>query len=893
MPHRCTIVGWFTHLAAGVARRALGLALVLASAASFDATQVGAASVREPSPAADANDRWWGALAQPGTDAMVSAMTVFEGNLILSGSFGRAGGVAVNRVVMWDGGGWRKIGNGLTESAPASCIYKGQLVVGGSRWDGTAWQPLGPGIHGVYALATYGNDLVAGGTFTQVGGTPASYIARWDGVAWHALGLGVNALVRALAVYRGELIAAGDFTTAGGIAAAHIARWNGSQWQPLGTGTSAAIYALLLHGSDLVAGGGFGYAGSALASRVARWDGTRWSSFGAGRPAPVLALSEYAGNIVCGGNAVDVASWNGTDWVSIPVPLLGVRCLLEFGGELIAGGTFDEIAGLEVNNLARWDGAAWRPLHALGIAGAPGSTDVAVRALTVWDGEVVAGGEFARAGGVACTRIAAWNGGVWHPLGAGLDGTVDALVVHQGKLFAGGSFTHAGTTSLLRLARWNGSDWSAVGLGVSAPVHALLSWGTDLIVGGEFVVAGTVDANRIARWDGTNWGTYGLGMDGAVRALAIFRDSLVAGGEFRWASGNPVHGIARWDGNEWQNLGQGVSRVAGLATVNALAVYGGELVAGGQFDYVGSTIRARGMGRWNGIGWSAFAEGAGGTVYTLAVNGSDLYAGGTVDLGCCLSGGLLRWSGSAWDSLGTGLGTNYGSRDGIAQALLVNGPRLWVGGKFVNAGRKSASYVARWTLDTTPVAVEDLAVASAADGVHLAWRLAGDGPQALAGVRVERAEQAAGPYADISVAPLAPAVHMHFDDATVDPGHVYWYRLQLVGPDGGTLSTPPVRITAFAGAAPTALLDARQPPSGGPAVIRFSLGSEARYRLVLYDARGRQVRALAAGPGVRGENVRSWDLRDEAGRPAGRGVYFVRLTAGGVNSTRKLALLRR
>jgi hypothetical protein len=887
MSHRWRLVGRPASCAAATAWRALVLAAVALGAWGAGATPARAANGHAAPRTAAANDAWWGALAQPGTDAMVSALTLFDGKLVLSGSFGRAGGVAVNRVVQWDGGGWRKLGTGLSESAPAGCIYNGELIVGGARWDGSAWQPLGPGIHGVSALIPFGADLIAGGTFTQVGSTGASHIARWNGVAWQPLGLGVDATVRALAVYGGELIAAGDFLTAGGVAAAHIARWNGTQWQPLGAGTSSAIYALLVHGADLVAGGGFGYAGGAPASRVARWDGAHWSALGAGRPASVLALGEYQGNLVCGGNGVDVATWNGTSWVSFPVPLLGVRCLREFAGQLVAGGTFAAANGIELDNLARWDGSTWRPLHALGIAGPGGTPALAVHAFTVWNGEWIAAGEFTHAGGVTCTRVAAFDGTTWRPLGAGLDGTVEALVVHQGSLYAGGSFTHSGAESVPCVARWDGTTWGAVGTGVNAPVHALLSWGGELVAAGEFVVAGDADANHIAQWDGGTWHAFDLGMDSSVHALAVYRDSVVAGGDFNWASGNPVNGIARWDGSEWQPLG------IGLNVVNALAVYGDEVVAGGQFSTIGSTTPAHGMARWDGRAWRPLDPSAGGAVYALAVHGPHLYVGGALDVGGTAAGGVLRWNGAAWDSLGTGLGTYSGARDGVAAALCVDGPRLWVGGRFLLAGRKAAGNIARWTLDTTPVLVEDFQIAAAADGVHLTWSLAPDAPATLAGVWVQRASAAAGPFTDCGSVPLAPAVHMRFDDARVEPGRTYWYRVRLVTEAGTSFPAPPVRITTFAGAVSTALLGAQQPRAGGPVVVRFTLGSDAPYRLAIYDVRGRQVRTLAAGQGVAGENVRHWDLRDDTERTAGRGIYFMRLEAGGVTSTRKFALLHR
>ena len=65
-------------------------------------------------------------------------------------------------------------------------------------------------------------------------------------------------------------------------------------------------------------------------------------------------------------------------------------------------------------------------------------------ALTVYNGELIAGGRFTTAGGVTCNYIARWNGATWQPLGAGMNGDVYALTVYNGELIAGGYFTTAG-----------------------------------------------------------------------------------------------------------------------------------------------------------------------------------------------------------------------------------------------------------------------------------------------------------------------------------------------------------------------------------------------------------------------------------------------------------------
>ena len=74
--------------------------------------------------------------------------------------------------------------------------------------------------------------------------------------------------------------------------------------------------------------------------------------------------------------------------------------------------------------------------------------------------------------------------------------------------------------------------------------------------------------------------------------------------------------------------------------------------------------------------------------------------------------------------------------------------------------------------------------------------------------------------------------------------------------------------------------------------LRFALQHQARVRLGIYDVGGRRVRELASGAQAAGEHALAWDLRDEAGRSVGAGLYFARLEAEGQVLTQKLATLR-
>lgn len=81
-------------------------------------------------------------------------------------------------------------------------------------------------------------------------------------------------------------------------------------------------------------------------------------------------------------------------------------------------------------------------------------------------------------------------------------------------------------------------------------------------------------------------------------------------------------------------------------------------------------------------------------------------------------------------------------------------------------------------------------------------------------------------------------------------------------------------------------------PARGPAEIRYHLprAVEAELRIVGLD--GRVVRTLHQGGLEAGTGVQTWDGRDDSGRPAANGIYYVVLTSGREERTRKLAWLR-
>lgn len=159
---------------------------------------------------------------------------------------------------------------------------------------------------------------------------------------------------------------------------------------------------------------------------------------------------------------------------------------------------------------------------------------------------------------------------------------------------------------------------------------------------------------------------------GEVTSLAVFGGDLVAGGSFTSdPTGSVTYRIARWAGNGWQPYAEQPD-----GPVKALAVMRDQLIVGGEFENVGS-MPANHLAAWDGTHWSTLRDGANGPIYALHVR-SDyiLYVGGAfTEVDGIRMHGVAQWSAGQWSVVGGGL-------DGQVNALADFQGSLIAGGDF-------------------------------------------------------------------------------------------------------------------------------------------------------------------------------------------------------------------
>ena len=410
--------------------------------------------------------RWdgssWSALGA-GTNQPVEALTPRKnGGVYAAGQFTKAGTVEAVFVGAWDGTVWSSLNDTLSYSLAIATDSAGNVYDGGvfnsdgmptlniAKWDGTSWSAMGGGgFYGqVSALAgdTAGTVYFNSRTF-DVSGITRHHVLKWSDGAVSGFP-DLDGTVAALALGRdGSLYAGGNFGTTGSGLLGGVARWNGNAWSPLGSGMDAGVDCLLADSTgNLYAGGNFTTAGGVPANHIAKWDGKNWSVPGSGLDGRVHALvAGDSGGFFAAGDFQGVKKWDGRTWTSLGSLPGGVVALArDDSGALYAAVDFAPAGAQTYHNVIRWNGTSW-DLLGKGFYNQ-------VFALASDGNTIYAGGSFRATTTGLVNNMARWDGIGWTAVGSGTDGYVWALLISHG-LVAGGDFATAGGVATPGLAR--------------------------------------------------------------------------------------------------------------------------------------------------------------------------------------------------------------------------------------------------------------------------------------------------------------------------------------------------------------------------------------------------------------------------------------------------------
>ncbi len=274
----------------------------------------------------------------------------------------------------------------------------------------------------------------------------------------------------------------------------------------------------------------------------------------------------------------------------------------------------------------------------------------------------------------------------------------------------------------------------------------------------------------------------------------------------------------------------------------------GMLIVGGYFSSVDGGIPAHSIAAWDGTAWHTLGLGLGSGqpcdyqyVFAIACDGDGLVAGGNFyEAGGAPANHIARWDGEQWAPLGEGLGSEWD----CALTLSWFEGGLVAGGHFIEAGGAAASHIARW------------------DGAS--WSALGSGVnddvyclQMLNGDLI-----AGGCFHSAGGSPswhIARRLGTAMDDV---PAMVLGTALLLEVPNPYRLGQP-IALSA---------------PLG------MSLG------VAIYGPNGRLERTLFHGRWNGSRLI--WDGRTDGGMTAGSGVYFCRARAAGWEASRRILRIR-
>jgi hypothetical protein len=283
-----------------------------------------------------------------------------------------------------------------------------------------SWDPNANGT--VEAIAASGSTVYLGGSFTQVGGTGHQRVAAVDattGAANASFKPTVNAEVLGLAVHGSDVYLGGNFTTVNGASRAYLVALNGSTGSTDGTFTGSAdgeVQALTMtaDGSKLVVGGNFTHVDGSSQNHIAAVNPTTGAtlSWATHTPYGIVALAAdangvYAAGAGSGGNfaAFNPSSgsmlWQGgTDG--------NVQAITVFNGDVYAGGHYTNYCGPQggqhtcTNPIARSKMLAVdETTGALQSWNPAVNSTLGVFALAAGAGYVEMGGDFTKVAGVA------------------------------------------------------------------------------------------------------------------------------------------------------------------------------------------------------------------------------------------------------------------------------------------------------------------------------------------------------------------------------------------------------------------------------------------------------------------------------------------------------------
>lgn len=250
----------------------------------------------------------------------------------------------------------------------------------------------------------------------------------------------------------------------------------------------------------------------------------------------------------------------------------------------------------------------------------------------------------------------------------------------------------------------------------SSPPTALAAYdsgsGQRLFACGGFSRTGGVETKCIAQWNGKAWSPVGGGLDQTANALVtgpgVGGPALYVGGNFLTAGSIPCSYVARWNGSAWSPL-TGDALPGPVTALTFLDDGAGAVLYCAARKFAGSG--SQGVFRYGQSGWAQIGgDFPSATSVTCLVvhdggNGPRLIVGGSfVQVGGVSALRVAEWNGTTWNPLGAGLGAAstittesiYCLRSFDPDGSGLQPPGLYAGGFISTSGDIPVRQLAKW-----------------------------------------------------------------------------------------------------------------------------------------------------------------------------------------------------
>jgi hypothetical protein len=437
-----------------------------------------------------------------------------------------------------------------------------------------------------------------------------------------------------------------------------------------GTETQIAVNAIKMVGSNAYVGGNFNSAGGSSAGKIARWDGTQWHPLGSGLTgqafyqSSVNAIEDFGGNIIAGGyfnqiggttigTSGSLAKWDGTNWSKVATFSAGypvVNTLASIGGTLWIGGGFAALGGT-ATNVVKWNGSGtvFTSGHYF-----PSSSPVTVAKIKQIGSDVWVGGDFLEGGNYGSSvmhgnLLIAQGGTAWVAPQGGVAGskmTFDMQCVGDSNFSLSDKYFTFETQDSMLMGPYQYYVWYW-SMDEGAPMS-----NDPMLPGNGIGVSYNMNdsAATIASLTASFISSQTMGNTTTSNPSAnVVRVTGVWGGATTTAPNVGNSGFTRLS----YNLGASpTNAVDGL--VRSIESFGSDVVVGGTFYTLGGTspVSVNNIGRWTGSSWLAMGDGVStsgnGEVSDLEVVGDNLLVGGFFNFvdGTVYTYGLATWLGA-------------------------------------------------------------------------------------------------------------------------------------------------------------------------------------------------------------------------------------------------------